>query len=89
MSRSYQKLKQKNSELKAEIAVLRHELSTVILRPDSYEALEIKARGLLVVGGAEVAFIPRGEPPYTTKGFIPYLQHPQKHIIIKHHETEI
>lgn len=42
MGNSYKKLQEKNNQLDAEIKKLRNQLATVILKPDSIEAAEIK-----------------------------------------------
>ncbi len=79
MSSSYQKLKQENNLLKIQIAVLRNELGTVILCPDSYEAAEIKSR--VIFQNDEIALLDMQtrkdrKPPYSTGGFIPYIENP-------------
>ena len=91
MSNSYHKLKQENSELRIKIAVLENELNTLVLRSDSFEAAEITARVRLSDSFSRIGSWPlatrESNPPFTTKGIIPYIQHPNK--VIKIHNRDI
>ena len=77
MSNSYKTLKRKNEELWNKIYALNEDLHTVVLKPESGRAVEIKCRVQLEDNTEKMLnYSARRDcgPPFLTKGLIPFIR---------------